>query len=496
MLENRLYSLLKTTVLKPIVVAGDIIIDKYVNGSVGRISPEAPVQVFEVTSENDVLGGAANVAANVAALGAETRIVGLVGYDKDAATVKALLKKSRIKINGIVSDSSRSTTRKARIISMHQQMLRIDRENRHPVSRKIGERLLKRFEESLKGCGGVIISDYAKGAVPEWVLKRMFALCKKAKIQAVVDPKGGDYSKYKGATLITPNQIEASTATSVDVNNDQDLHEIASRILKITGSKKLVITRGSDGMNVYSKSTGNTGLSEGTHLPAEALEIFDVSGAGDTVIAILGALTFSGVCLEDAARIANLAAAIGVGHFGPWPVSKSEIFRRIKASNTPLTKLMTISQVNSFASSMRAQKKRIVFTNGCFDLLHAGHVSLLNKARAFGAVLIVGLNTDQSIRRLKGDKRPLINESDRVEVLSALDCVDSIVLFGENTPLKLIKEIKPDVIVKGADYKIAQVIGRAEIEKAGGRVELIKLTPGRSTTNVLDTILKKYNKQE
>jgi D-beta-D-heptose 7-phosphate kinase/D-beta-D-heptose 1-phosphate adenosyltransferase len=231
-------------------------------------------------------------------------------------------------------------------------------------------------------------------------------------------------------------------------------------------------------------------------LPAEALEIFDVSGAGDTVIAILGALTFSGVCLEDAARIANLAAAIGVGHFGPWPVSKSEIFRRIKASNTPLTKLMTISQVNSFASSMRAQKKRIVFTNGCFDLLHAGHVSLLNKARAFGAVLIVGLNTDQSIRRLKGDKRPLINESDRVEVLSALDCVDSIVLFGENTPLKLIKEIKPDVIVKGADYKIAQVIGRAEIEKAGGRVELIKLTPGRSTTNVLDTILKKYDKQE
>jgi len=487
-LRQRLCRLLNDAKPGAILVVGDIILDRYVEGSVERISQEAPVQVFEAAQERELLGGGANVAANVAALGASVYLVGVVGRDDFARSIRCMLKKWGINASGLIVDQSRPTTRKTRFLSVGQQMLRVDHEMRHGVSMEIGRKMLDKIEKAVKKCSGVIISDYGKGALPGWLLKKIFAICKKAGRQVMVDPKGADYSRYIGATMITPNKKETSASAGIDIKDEKDYKKAALRIFKSARIEKLVITRGSEGMSVYSKPDA------GVRLPAEALEVFDVSGAGDTVIATLSTMLFSGFSLDDAARIANVAAAIEVGHVGAWPVTKEDILIKLGKDGPGAGKLMNRAQGASYAKKLKAQNKKVVFTNGCFDLLHAGHVKLLRKARAFGDCLIVGINTDNSIRRLKGKNRPLLNDNDRIEIMGALDCVDAVIPFDEDTPLKLIEAIKPDVLAKGADYKVKNVIGRDIVKRYGGRVELIALVAGKSTSGLIETILKNHGK--
>ncbi|HEB72978.1 MAG TPA: D-glycero-beta-D-manno-heptose-7-phosphate kinase [Nitrospirae bacterium] len=487
-MRQRLYRLLNDARPGKVLVVGDIILDRYVEGSVERISQEAPVQVFEAAQERELLGGGANVAANVAALGASVYLVGVVGRDDFARSIRAMLKKRGINAGGLIVDDSRPTTRKTRFLSAGQQMLRVDHEMRHGVSMEIGRKMLDKIEKAVKKCSGVIISDYGKGALPGWLLKKMFAICKKAGRQVIVDPKGVDYSRYLGATMITPNKKEAATATGIEIKNEKDYKKAALRIFKSARVEKLVITRGSEGMSVFDKPDG------GVRLPAEALEVFDVSGAGDTVIATLSTTLFSGFSLDDAARVANVAAGIEVGHVGAWPVTKEDILEKLRKEGPGAGKLMSQTQGASYAGQLRASNKKVVFTNGCFDLLHAGHVKLLRKAKALGDCLIVGINTDNSIRRLKGKNRPLLDDNDRIEIMGALDCVDAVIPFDEDTPLKLIKAIKPDVLVKGADYNVKNVVGHDVVKRYGGRVELVPLAVGKSTSGLIKTILKNHGK--
>lgn len=469
------------------LVVGDVMLDRYVDGGVVRISPEAPTQVMDITCEREVLGGAANVAANVAALGGKAALVGVVGADGEAERVRALLKKWGIPASGLVKDPSRPTTVKTRFVSLRQQMLRVDREDRRDVSAAVAEAMLARVEKALPGAGGVIISDYGKGALPPRLLKKIFALARKAGKPALVDPKGDGYERYKGATIITPNKSEAAAATGMRIETEADYDKAARRLFGVTGAESLFITRGAEGMTVF-KPGG-----ERTHLPAEAREVFDVTGAGDTVIAAIGVMLFSGHGLEDAARVANAAAGVEVGHVGAWAVTREEVLETLRHDGGGgKGKDMTRAQAAAFARKLRAQGRKVVFTNGCFDLLHAGHIKLLQSARALGGALIVGLNTDESIRRLKGAHRPVLGEEDRVDILSALHCVDAVVLFGEDTPSRLIEAVRPDILVKGGDYTPEAVVGRGVVEKAGGRVEIIPVAPGRSTTGIIEKILKKY----
>lgn len=488
-MRQRLYELYKSTRPRPVLVVGDIILDRYLDGTVERISPEAPVQVFEVGVECESLGGAANVAVNVAAMGAKAHLVGVVGKDDGSATVRAELKKWGVPSSGVVTDPSRPTSRKTRIIALRQQMLRIDREKRHGVSGPVLEALAKKIESVIGKCSGVIVSDYGKGALPKGLLRKIFVLARKAGIPVITDPKGRDYAKYKGTTIITPNRNEAAAATGVEIKTEKDYAEAARRIFDVTGAKHVVITRGAEGMSVFD------GGGAGTRFAAEALEVFDVSGAGDTVVAALGTAYFTGAPMEDAARIANVAAAIEVGHLGACAVTREEILLSLGKEGPGGGKAMSRDEAAHYAAKLRARGKRVVFTNGCFDLLHAGHVKILKEARAMGDALFVGINTDRSIRRLKGADRPLLDENDRLEILSALDCVDAVTLFGEDTPLELIKRIKPDVLVKGSDYAKSEVVGREAVEKFGGRVELAALVKGKSTSALIESILKKNKRR-
>jgi len=486
-LRERLYNLLDSAKAGQALVIGDVILDCYLAGTVERISPEAPAPILNVESESFKLGGAANVAANVKAMGWEPTLIGAVGDDRDAGEIHSLLKNEGIGPAMVVKDKTRPTIRKTRVIAMRQQMLRLDHEKKEALSPAAARKMLAHARARIKSCAGVIVSDYGKGALPPPLLAELFELCRKHGKVSVVDPKGKDYTRYRGAHIITPNKKEAEAASGVEINSEADYRAAADKLFKTTRAKSIVITRGPEGMSIFGKPGA-----KGLHLPAEALEVFDVTGAGDTVAATLGTMLFGGFSLEDAVRVANVAAAIEVGHAGVYAVSKKAVMERLEAEKPANGKLMNNKEAGLWAAGLRAQGKKVVFTNGCFDLLHAGHVRLLRKAATLGDRLIVGLNSDSSIRRLKGSGRPLLHENDRLEILGAIDCVHAIALFSESTPKKLIAAIRPDVLVKGSDYKVSDVVGRDTVEKYGGRVELVKLAPGRSTSNIIDAIIKRH----
>jgi D-beta-D-heptose 7-phosphate kinase/D-beta-D-heptose 1-phosphate adenosyltransferase len=485
-LNQRLVEMLVSMRPPTVLVVGDVILDVYERGVIERISPEAPAQVLEVTQEERFLGGAANVAANVAALGANVRLVGLVGRDEGAKTLRELLRKRGIPASGLVTDPSRPTTTKTRFMAMRQQMLRVDRERRDEADGPVAAKLLANVEKYLSECDGVIISDYGKGALTKQLLASIMSLAKKSGKMAIVDPKGRDYAKYAGATLITPNRKEAALAADVEIRGEADYHKAAAELFRITGAKNVLITRGDEGMTVFHRG------GRSAHLPAEALEVFDVTGAGDTVIAALGVILFSGHSLEDAAKVANAAAAIEVGHLGVRAVTKDEVLARLAPVSGGSAKNMTRKDAAMFAGNMKKQGKTVVFTNGCFDIIHAGHVEYLARAKSLGDALIVGLNTDSSVRRLKGAGRPVTEQDDRARVLSALSSVDAVALFNEETPLNLIKEVKPDILVKGGDYTRDTVVGADIVESYGGRVQIIPLVKGKSTTGIISEIKKRH----
>ncbi len=465
------------------LIIGDVMLDRYLIGSVGRISPEAPVPIVLLNQQNERAGGAANVAANLALLGIETHIVGCVGADNEAKTLVGLLTELNVDTDGICASNARPTIAKTRVLGGHQQMLRLDQESGAPFNHAETTQLHNAIQQQLAlNPSVVILSDYAKGLLSDETCQRIIKACQAQSITVLVDPKGRDYSKYKGATALTPNKKETAEACNTSAS-DSDLITKASVLKTCLNLQFLAVTRGEEGITLIDENTH--------HLPAIAKQVFDVSGAGDTVIATLAAGLMSGLNPLESLQLANIAAAVVVGKVGTVPISQQELLEALadQQSSEQAHKICDLAQLIQKVEAWKKRNQRIVFTNGCFDLLHAGHVTYLESAKKRGDKLILGLNTDRSVSALKGPTRPVVNENDRARVLAALESVDAVILFDEDTPLNLINAIKPNIIAKGSDYTAAQVIGGKEVMSWGGEIALIDLVAGRSTSN----IIKKMN---
>ena len=469
------------------LVIGDLMLDEYVWGKTERISPEAPVQVVDVAREDLRLGGAGNVINNLVTLGCQVHVASVLGDDDDGRRLRRMLMEKGVVADGVLLAPGRTTSRKTRILASNQQMLRIDRESREPISPDQEGQLAAYVAMTAGDCQVILISDYLKGVLTEGLLQRIIALGREKGVPVVVDPKGKDYRKYRGATLLTPNRKEAQTASGITIMDETSLNMAGRKLRESLGLEALVLTRSEEGMSLFFRD------GQGMHLPTEAREVYDVSGAGDTVLAVLGVGLGGGLALEEAARLSNVAAGIVVGKVGTSTVTPEEILEVVGRlhQDTDL-KIKQRDALKLLLDDRRGRGKTIVFTNGCFDLLHVGHVKYLQKARQLGDLLVLGLNSDASIRRLKGPKRPLIGQEERAHILAALDCIDYVVIFDEDTPLELITALRPHILVKGGDYTPEGVVGKEIVESYGGRVELIQFVDGRSTSNIIDKILQEY----
>lgn len=456
-----------------ILVVGDVMLDRYWSGITERISPEAPVPVVHVGQIEERPGGAANVAINLASLGMHVQLVGLVGEDREAKSLQNLLETAGVEQRLVSSKASRTVT-KLRVLSRNQQLLRLDFEM--GFSGAEANQLNLAFESALARSKIVVASDYGKGALLN--LPRLIGAANKLKVPVVVDPKGTNYERYRGAWAITPNRAEFEAVVG-RCYCDRDIVERGEALRQDLRLGALLITRGAEGMTLLLE--GATPL----HLPTHAQEVIDVTGAGDTVIAAFAAGIANELTATHAAQLANLAAGLVVAKVGSASVTQSEL--RWAAHQSRLVGLVE-DELLELVRAARAQGERIVMTNGCFDLLHAGHVSYLAKARSLGDRLIVAVNDDGSVRRLKGEGRPINALSDRIAVLSALESVDWVVAFSDDTPLRLIKLLRPDVLVKGGDYAIEDIVGADEVMQSGGEVQAIPILEGRSTTTLLARI--------
>ncbi|HVY23290.1 MAG TPA: D-glycero-beta-D-manno-heptose-7-phosphate kinase [Steroidobacteraceae bacterium] len=479
---NSLVDLLDEFHRAHVLVLGDVMLDRFVYGVVERISPEAPIPVMSVQNVSDMPGGAANVARNVAALGAQCTLIGVVGDDGSAADLQQQLASTPSIAVQLIADASRPTTVKTRYVAERQQMLRADRESSEPVAAAVAAEVLVAFRQALPHVQVVVLSDYAKGLLTDDLTQQVITLARQSGKPVIVDPKTRLFSKYRGATVLTPNRHELQIACGAECITDMQVVNGAHQILDAGICDAMVVTRSADGMSVIRKDTTTA------HLHTAAREVFDVSGAGDTVLAVLSLGLAIGGELIDVARIANAAAGIVVGKPGTAVVSTGEIIASI---NEPVPagsteKIFTLQRVMQQVQSWRDRGLKVAFTNGCFDLLHPGHISLLEQARATADKLIVGLNADLSVRRLKGTGRPVQSEISRATVLSSLKTVDAVVIFSEDTPLELIKSLQPDVLVKGADYTVDTVVGADIVQSYGGRVVLAELVAGQSTTNTIN----------
>ena len=470
-----------------VLVVGDLMLDEYIWGKVERISPEAPVQVVEVRRDDLRLGGAGNVINNLVALGAKVAVASVLGNDSDGRLLMQQLDLLGVDTAGIVLAEGRTTSRKTRVLASNQQIVRIDRETRAEISSGQERQLANQVRAVLPACQVILISDYLKGVLSESLLQAIIACGRNAGVPVVVDPKGDDYRKYRGATVLTPNRKETQVASGVAIHDETSLCLAGRSLRTALDLEALVLTRSEEGMSLFFRD----GREE--HMPTEAREVFDVSGAGDTVLSVIGLGLAAGLSLEDAARLSNVAAGIVVGKVGTSTVSPAEILaavgRRHKDSDFKIHDSQVLARL---LDERRARGEKVVFTNGCFDLLHVGHVKYLQAARKLGDLLVLGLNSDASIRRLKGEKRPLIGQDERSHILAALDCIDYVVIFDEDTPLHLITTLKPDILVKGGDYTPAGVVGKDLVESWGGRVELISFVDGKSTTSIIEKILQSY----
>jgi D-beta-D-heptose 7-phosphate kinase/D-beta-D-heptose 1-phosphate adenosyltransferase len=462
-----------------VLVLGDVMLDRFVYGGVDRISPEAPVPVIAVERETAMLGGAGNVARNVAALGGRAVLVGLVGDDAAGRALAAMIDREPGLMAELIVDPARRTTEKVRYISGSHQMLRADREDRGPGDAQV---LLAAFARRLAAADVVVLSDYAKGVLPPAVVKGAIAAARAAGKPVIVDPKSRDLARYDGATLLTPNRHEAAEATGVTGIDDASAAEAGEAILAAAPAlQAALVTRGAAGMTLAERGQ------DPVHLPATAVEVFDVSGAGDTVVATLALALAAGAAPVDAARLANLAAGLVVAKLGTDVVTAAELtaLARSDHGEPAEAKVADLDEARQIVAGWRARGLTVGFTNGCFDLLHPGHVSLLAQAKAACDRLIVGLNTDASVQRLKGPTRPVQSETARGAVLASLSAVDLVVLFDDDTPLSLIAAFRPDVLVKGADYTVQTVVGSDIVLGYGGKVLLAALKPNQSTTALI-----------
>ncbi|MBT6179742.1 MAG: D-glycero-beta-D-manno-heptose-7-phosphate kinase [Deltaproteobacteria bacterium] len=466
-----------------ILVVGDVMIDGYLEGDVGRTSPEAPVPVVLSKNTRHVAGGAANVANNLRALGSHVTLAGFTGDDAEGKTLAHLVQAAGIE-HCFVKDPSRPTTYKLRIVAQNQHMLRIDRESKNLATAAMTDALWNKIEPLLARVDGVVVSDYAKGVVGISLMNRLIAEATKLGLKVCVDPKGRDYSRYRGAYMITPNRREVGEAAQRNIDLPEDFQQAVAELKEQTQAEVVLATCGADGMLVYESDK------QALRLPAQASEVYDVTGAGDTVISVAAMGVFCGMAVSDAAELANIAAGIAVGKFGTVVVLPEELRSSVaRGGSDQYAKILDFDEAVSVAERYRQAGKNIVFTNGCFDLLHAGHVHYLQQARLSGDLLMIGLNTDASVQRLKGPKRPIVPEKERAAVLSALECVSHVVLFDEDTPKNIIESLKPDVLVKGADWPADKVVGRDFVEGRGGKLVLIDTLEGRSSTEIVNTIL-------
>lgn len=459
-----------------LLVMGDVMLDHYLWGNCERISPEAPVQVVDVQKESTVLGGAGNVVNNLVSLGANVSVLSVVGDDENAKELLLMLEALGVDAKGVVKQKGRKTSKKSRVIASHQQVVRFDSESKEEIDPRSETALIAACETYIENVDVVLLSDYGKGVLTKELTCKAIALAKQYHKLILVDPKGEDYRKYSGATLITPNKKEASIATKIAIKDDKSLQKAGALLRESLGLDYAIITLSEDGMAIFGD--------EFEKMPTVAKEVYDVTGAGDTVLASLGYALSCGLRVQEAASFANAAAAVVVGKLGSATVTLDEIdaYEHSLRSATAQSKIKTIDEIVALLRTKKDQK--IVFTNGCFDLLHVGHVKYLEVAKSFGDMLIVGLNSDDSIKRLKGQSRPINTLEDRAYVLAGLESVSYVVPFEEDTPLKLIAMIKPDILVKGADYEGKEVAGSTIAKE----VRLVSFIEGKSTTKMIERI--------
>ena len=460
-----------------VVCVGDVMLDRFVYGDVTRISPEGPIPICRVQKETAMLGGAGNVVRNLVALGASVDFISLVGNDDIARDVDRLLHDLSGVSHTLTMESNRPTTSKVRYVAGGQQLLRADRETTDPVPDAIADILASKVEKALRDAALLVVSDYGKGVITSRLATRLIEIARQKNKPVIVDPKSKDFGRYAGAAIITPNLREMVAAGGVEPMTEDGIVSAARTLLSNVGIDAMLVTRGAQGMSLVSGDTAH-------HFKSRAREVFDVSGAGDTAVATLAASIAVGHSYEDAAQLANVAAGIVVGKVGTAVSYAEDILAELNGSFETGERqvVRTIDAAMNRIHKWRDKGEKVGFTNGCFDLLHPGHVSLLSEARGACDKLVVGLNSDWSVKRLKGEERPSQTEQARAAVLSSLETVDLVIIFSEDTPELLIKEIKPDVLVKGADYSIEAVIGADFVQSYGGEIILVEIVPGFSTT--------------
>jgi len=461
-----------------ILVIGDLMIDHYLWGSCERISPEAPVQVVNVERESSVLGGAGNVINNLHALGAKVDVISIVGGCEISDELKILLNNIKVDTQYLITQKDRITSKKSRIIASQQQVVRYDRESTDEISSESQKEILDTFKSIITNYDSVLLSDYGKGVLTFELAQLLISVANESNKKVLVDPKGLDYSKYKGAYLLTPNKKEASEATQIDIKDEASLTQAITQLKTQCNLAISLITLSEQGVAIYDDKLR-------TH-PTVAREVFDVTGAGDTVLASLGFALACDYDIDDAVKFSNLAAGVVVGKIGSATATLNEIIEYESSLNksTSDEHIKTLGEIATLSEELKARGKKIIFTNGCFDILHAGHVRYLETAKSYGDILILGLNSDRSITTLKGEGRPINIQMDRAYILAALEAVDYVVVFDEDTPYDLIKAVKPHILVKGGDYEGKQVVG----QDIADELKLVQFVDGKSTTKTIQKI--------
>jgi len=479
--RSGLIALTETLGAARVLCIGDVILDHFHYGSVERISPEAPIPVLKLDRQVSMLGGAGNVVRNLVGLGAQARFVTVIGNDGDGREIERLIAQEGLADLPLVDDGERRTSVKSRYLADGQQMLRADRETDFPLDPDMQEKLMVAAIQAMADCDAVVLSDYAKGVLTDSAIADLIAAAKAAAKVIIVDPKGTDYSCYRGADVITPNRRELQQATAMATQSDEEVTLAAQVLIDSHDFGAVLATRSKDGMTLLTKDGALS------HLAAEARDVFDVSGAGDTVVATLGAALGAGADLADAARLANVTAGIVVAKVGTAVALAADVISALHHQDisSAEAKVMALKPALDRIDGWRRGGLTVGFTNGCFDLLHPGHISLLNQAKEACGRLVVGLNSDTSVRQLKGDDRPVQAQAARAAVLASLAVVDMVIIFSDQTPIKLIEGLRPDVLVKGADYAIDSVVGADFVKAYGGRIVLADLTPGHSTSETI-----------
>ncbi|MDY0051622.1 MAG: D-glycero-beta-D-manno-heptose-7-phosphate kinase [Aliarcobacter sp.] len=461
-----------------ILVIGDLMIDHYLWGSCDRISPEAPVQVVNIKKESSVLGGAGNVINNLFVLGANVDVISVIGDDLVANELKDLLKKINISCNNLVVEKNRKTSKKSRLIASQQQILRYDMESIDDINEKSCQNILNNLKNKIVQYDSIILSDYGKGILTNSLTKEIIKIANEKLIKVLVDPKGKDYTKYKGAYTLTPNKKEAIEATNIDIKDENSLIKALTNLKETCNLEVSLITLSENGIAIFDKSL--------IIKPTVAREVYDVTGAGDTVIASIAFALGNNLNIEESIDFSNLAAGVVVGKIGSATATLDEIYEyesSLHKSNSS-SHIKTFDEIEILSKKFHEKNKKIVFTNGCFDILHAGHVKYLEEAKSYGDILILGLNADSSVRKLKGPTRPINTQDDRAYILASLESVDYVVIFEEETPYDLINLIKPHTLVKGGDYEGKEVVG----QDIANELKLVQFVNGKSTTNTIKRI--------